>query len=134
MTRGVRVVVTGGRKYSDRARVFSALNAVAAKHGVLAIIEGGATGADALCKQWASWNGCECASYTADWDDLETQPLLIKTRRDGTEYNALAGLIRNQRMIDEGKPDVAVAFPGGRGTADMVRRLNAGGIPTWKVG
>lgn len=25
-------------------------------------------------------------------------------------------------MIDEGKPDIVVAFPGGRGTADMVRR------------
>jgi hypothetical protein len=30
-----------------------------------------------------------------------------------------AGHIRNQRMIDEGKPDAAVAFPGGTGTADM---------------
>jgi hypothetical protein len=25
-------------------------------------------------------------------------------------------------MLDQGKPEVVVAFPGGRGTADMVRR------------
>ena len=33
-----------------------------------------------------------------------------------------AGHIRNQQMIDEGKPDLVVAFPGGAGTADMIRR------------
>lgn len=40
-----------------------------------------------------------------------------------------AGPIRNQRMLDEGKPDLVVAFPGGRGTADMVRRAKAAGVP-----
>jgi hypothetical protein len=31
-------------------------------------------------------------------------------------------------MLDEGKPDLVVACPGGRGTADMVRRTKAAGI------
>lgn len=39
-----------------------------------------------------------------------------------------AGPIRNQRMLDEGKPDLVVAFPGGRGTADMVNRATRAGV------
>jgi hypothetical protein len=31
-----------------------------------------------------------------------------------------AGPIRNQRMLEEGKPDLVVAFPGGTGTAGMM--------------
>jgi hypothetical protein len=31
-------------------------------------------------------------------------------------------------MLDEGKPDLVVAFPGGRGTADMVSVARAKGI------
>jgi len=34
-------------------------------------------------------------------------------------------------MIDEGKPDGVVAFPGGRGTEDMVRRAAAAGLKVW---
>ena len=33
-------------------------------------------------------------------------------------------------MIDEGRPDFVVALPGGVGTADMVRKARAAGIPT----
>jgi hypothetical protein len=31
-------------------------------------------------------------------------------------------------MIDEGKPDLVIAFPGGRGAADMVSRAIKAGI------
>ena len=42
--------------------------------------------------------------YMADWKRLGRK----------------AGPIRNQRMLVEGKPDLVVAFPGGKGTAGMV--------------
>jgi hypothetical protein len=32
-------------------------------------------------------------------------------------------------MLDEGKPQLVVAFPGGRGTADMIGRARAAGVP-----
>jgi len=37
-------------------------------------------------------------------------------------------------MIDEGKPDLVLAFPGGRGTDDMVRRAEKAGIEVRRVG
>jgi hypothetical protein len=32
-------------------------------------------------------------------------------------------------MLEQGKPEVVVAFPGGTGTADMIRKAHAAGIP-----
>jgi hypothetical protein len=32
---------------------------------------------------------------------------------------------RNQQMLDEGRPDLVVAFPGGAGTANMVKLARA---------
>ncbi len=37
--------------------------------------------------------------------------------------------LRNQRMLDEGNPDLVVAFPGGGGTKDMVRRAVKARVP-----
>jgi hypothetical protein len=36
-------------------------------------------------------------------------------------FHAMIGPLRNQEMLDAA-PDLVVAFPGGRRTADMVRR------------
>ena len=49
-------------------------------------------------------------------------------------FGPSAGGIRNQQMLDEGKPDLVVAFPGGKGTADMVRRAENAGVKVIKVG
>lgn len=53
--------------------------------------------------------------------------------RNGDPYNAAAGASRNQKMLDLYQPQWAMAFPGGKGTADMVRRIEAAKIPLWKV-
>lgn len=114
---GVKIVVTGGRDFGGYGAVDSALHAVHRKHGIAALIEGGAQGADRLCAEWAKRNGVPVKQYPADWE----------------RHGKRAGPLRNQRMIDEGRPDAAVAFPGGRGTADMVARLQKAGIPVWDL-
>ena len=111
----MRIVVTGGRDFADEAMIDRALSAVHRKHGITTLIEGGAKGADRLALEWAARNMIRVEHYPANWN------------RDGKR----AGPIRNQQMIDEGKPDAAVAFPGGFGTADMVLRLGKAGIPCW---
>jgi UDP-N-acetylmuramoylalanine-D-glutamate ligase len=37
-------------------------------------------------------------------------------------------------MLNNGKPDLVVAFPGGRGTENMVKQAEAAGVPVKKVG
>jgi hypothetical protein len=113
----MRVVVTGGRDFDDAYMVHCALENIRSNSGIAELIHGGARGADSLCAAWASVNGVPVQQFRADWN----------------KHGKGAGPIRNQRMIDEGKPDVAVAFAGGRGTADMVRRCKASGIPVIEV-
>jgi hypothetical protein len=111
------VLVCGGRNYWDGNRVWRVLNAAVDRLGLSVVIQGGATGADNLAWQWARDHGVPFETYAADWH---------------AQGNA-AGPIRNQRMIDEGRPDVVIAFPGGRGTADMVRRAEAAGIKVVRI-
>lgn len=108
----MRVLVCGGRDFSDKVAGWGWLQAVHLKRGITTLIEGGATGADALAASWAVVEGVPIEQFPADWET----------------HGRAAGPIRNQRMIDEGKPDIVVAFPGGRGTADMVRRAEKAGI------
>lgn len=112
-----RVLVCGGRHYADSERVFAVLNNYDADHSFTLLIQGGSTGADDAAARWASIGGTPIRTFRAAW------------RKHG---NA-AGPIRNQRMLDEGKPDLVIAFPGGRGTADMVRRARAAGVEVVEV-
>lgn len=118
----VRVLVCGGRDYADTMRVWGTLKYYHSQQPFSVLIHGAASGADTLAKEWAEAAGVPVLPFRAAWDDLTTEPVVLRHRRDGTPYNAAAGHIRNQRMLDEGRPDVVVAFPGGKGTQDMIGR------------
>lgn len=129
----MRVVVCGGRKFRDEAFVFAALDKISSQFDFIdKVIEGGAGGLDALAKRWAKDRGREHHQEPAHWEDLGAPGAVIDRRADGTRFNVLAGFQRNQRMADM-KPDFCVAFPGGRGTEDMMRRARCAGVPVIKV-
>lgn len=112
-----RVLVCGGRHYSDTERVFDVLNSYDADRNFTGLIQGGAPGADDAARRWAEIGCLELLNFPANW----------------RKHGKAAGPMRNQRMIDEGKPDLVIAFPGGRGTADMVRRAKEAGIEVVEV-
>lgn len=114
----MRVLVCGGRDYNDEPAVFGLLDSLRQRYGRLTIIQGGAAGADELARRWAT---------------IQSSSHLINEPADWKAHGRAAGPIRNQRMLDEHKPELVVAFPGGRGTADMVRRAKAAGVPVWEV-
>lgn len=128
----MRVLVCGGRDYPNHILVWTTLDALfGLSDEVLlpplgaVIIHGGAgsvievegrkkvIGADLIAREWAICNWVPDEEYLPDWNT----------------HGKAAGPIRNQKMLDEGKPDLVVAFPGGRGTADMVRRAEKAQIP-----
>jgi len=114
----MRVLVCGGRDYADRERVFKELDGIHAETLIDTLIEGGASGADDIAAAWTVENeDVELQTFHADWN----------------KHGKAAGPIRNQQMIDEGKPDLVLAFPGGRGTADMVRRAKKAGVPVREI-
>lgn len=77
-----------------------------------------ARGVDSFAAEWAIKFGFKLYKFPAEWD----------------KYGRKAGPIRNQQMLDEGKPDAVIAFPGGTGTADMVRRSEKAGIKVYRIG
>lgn len=107
----MRLLVTGGRNYQDKDHTFRVLDCIHQEKGIELVIHGDATGADALAKAWAEQNGIPQIAYPADW----------KT------HGRAAGPIRNRQMLTH-QPDLVYAFPGGRGTADMVRAAKAAGV------
>lgn len=109
---GIAVLVCGGRNFEDVAWLRSALDRLHTEVPFARVIAGGARGVDTLAAEWAVARGIPADVFMADWEGLGRK----------------AGPIRNQRMLDEGKPDLVVAFPGDRGTADMVRRARDAGI------
>lgn len=108
----MRVLVCGGRDYSDIVRVFSVLDKLHREAGIDAIIEGGAKGADRLAKEWAKQFGIPVQTYEADWES----------------YGSFAGPKRNAEMLAHAQPDLVIAFAGGRGTADMTRKARKAGV------
>lgn len=133
----MRILVCGGRKYNNKQLVNITLDGLQARHRYIHIIEGGATGADTLARNWAKEVGKIIPTYVtyqtfkANWDDL-SEPCFAKVRGSKV-YNALAGQKRNQQMLDEGKPDLVVAFPGGKGTADMIHRAKAADVKVIEI-
>lgn len=100
----MRVLVCGGRTFSDREHLRGVLDRIHALTPITAVIHGAASGADAFAGEWAVSRNVIELRFPANWAS------------DGRA----AGPIRNKRMLREGRPDVVVAFPGGRGTGDMV--------------
>lgn len=112
-----RVLVCGGRDFTDTARIHSVLDHYHAQHRFSFVIHGAAPGADSLAGQWAMLRDVAQQAFSADWE----------------KHGRAAGPRRNAQMLAVGKPDVVIAFPGGRGTADMMRQARAAGVPVIEV-
>jgi hypothetical protein len=112
-----RVLVCGGRDFEDRVLFDRIMGGMARPGEKLFIIAGGARGADYMAESWAKAKGHEFQEYRADWP----------------QHGKAAGPIRNQQMLDEGRPDLVVAFPGGAGTADMVARAKNDGVQVIRI-
>ena len=108
----VRVLVCGGRDFSDTEFAYRVLGEAHAAIGIDVVIEGDARGADRIAGYWARKNGVDNLKFRADWK----------------KHGRAAGPIRNRQMLREGKPDLVIAFPGGVGTADMVKIAEAAGV------
>lgn len=108
------VIVCGGRDYTNRSAVYAALDMLHHISPITLLIEGGAAGADLCGKQWAQDRGVLFHTEDADWD----------------LHGKAAGPIRNKAMLDIQRQAVSesyetryvVAFPGGKGTANMIQQ------------
>jgi hypothetical protein len=82
------------------------------------VIDGAASGADALAHQWALARGVPTLRFRAQWKTL----------------GKAAGPVRNRQMLVDGRPDLVIAFPGGDGTADMMKQAREAGVEVMDLG
>lgn len=113
----MRLLVCGGRDFDDFDAVNEELTWLSGSHSIDVLIHGGSRGADSLAGEWAKLSRIPVEVYRADWQQL----------------GKAAGPIRNRRMLSEGRPDMVLAFPGGRGTADMIDQARAAGVTVIEV-
>lgn len=116
----MRVIVCGGRGYNGDApwnHVMTVLGDLHDETPIDTVIQGGAPGADLLGRCWAEMHKVKCVTVPADW----------------ATHGKAAGPIRNRRMLADFRPDLVIAFPGGRGTADMIRQAEAAGVKVMRA-
>lgn len=107
-------VVCGGRDYKDRNLVWRVLDMMI----IDLLVHGGCkTGADFFADLWARNRRQKVKEYPAEWE----------------KYGNRAGPIRNGFMLEDAKPNIVIAFPGGPGTANVVALAQQAKIPTLKV-
>lgn len=110
-----RILCFGDREWDDIELITVSL--LAYFNTTECVIEGECRGADRLSKIAAQSIGFNILSFPADW----------------TKYGKAAGPIRNQQMLDEGKPTLGLCFHDNlqesRGSKDMLIRLLKAGIP-----
>jgi hypothetical protein len=106
----MKVIICGGRDYRLTPRDYDWLNTLP----ITAVLSGNGRGVDRDAEYWAQRKGLPVTRVPAQWDT----------------YGKAAGPIRNQAMVAQA--DGCVAFPGGRGTADCVRRAKQAGLQIWE--
>lgn len=114
----MRVVVTGGRDFDDRAMLWAGLDRLYELSPVTELIEGGARGADRFAAEWAAWINQAAGQVMVKHTTVEAE---------WAKHGKAAGYLRNVRMADM-RPDLVFATPGGKGTTMMISVAHDRGI------
>lgn len=118
----MKLAIIGSRSFNDFEMMLKFLNYHFNLRDITEIISGGANGADSLAKRIATEIlQCKYTEFQAHWDSV-AHPCLIKIRADGTRYNALAGMNRNEQIIEH--CDAVLCFHDGisKGTLDSINK------------
>jgi hypothetical protein len=113
----MKVLICGGRDFVEQQKLNRVLNKIHAKTPITLVIHGDARGADRMGGSWAIVHHIDVQKFPADWD----------------KFGRAAGMARNVQMLNEGKPDLCIACPGGYGTEHMVSLCRAVGIPIVEI-
>lgn len=118
------VIVCGSRNYDNEDKVWRELTRLHKfEFKITLVVHGGAGhrngnrsyGADQMAGRWANAMGIPVREYSV-------------SKEDWVRIGRSAGPKRNALMLTEQTPDYVIAFPGGTGTADMVRRARRAGV------
>lgn len=109
----MKTIIAGSRNISDPAVLQAAIDA--SGFVITEVVWGMAKGVDTLAYEWAKAHHIRAYGYPALW----------------VTHGRAAGPIRNQEMADAGEALIAIWDGKSRGTADMIKRAKAKGLPVY---
>lgn len=112
----MKIIVCGSHLDSKPGFIWQWLDKLHKVKPITLLIHGGAKHVDTWAGKWAYTRGVKVSVHHANW----------------RKYGLAAGPIRNAEMLKE-KPDAVIAFPGGRGTANMCNQAKEAGVPVTKI-
>jgi hypothetical protein len=126
------IAVVGSRTFKDDAYAYDVLDKYMNLIGPFIVVTGGAEGADLIGAKWANERKLPVpVVHPAYWDDLSRPDAVIKTRKNGRKYDALAGMRRNTLVVNDA--DAVIAFMDvdnpTNGTHDTIMKAVEKGIP-----
>ena len=104
----MKVIIAGSRNIKDFAIIANAMRDAGFVYGedhdfcdhIVEVVSGKAPGVDTLGEQFAAYWKIPVKPFPAPWSDIHAPGAVVRTRRDGSKYNLMAGYHRNARMAD----------------------------------
>ncbi|MGY6697759.1 MAG: DUF2493 domain-containing protein [Roseinatronobacter sp.] len=109
----MRLIITGGRHLDDVVLIRRALTRVHALRPITVLIHGGSGALGITAEDWAREMRLHVLRYPANW----------------REFGKRAEAIRNSFMLQDSRPDIVLALPGGVDTADLVATAVCAHLP-----
>jgi hypothetical protein len=115
----VRVLVCGSRHFNDLNKMVKVVWEMFDPDDTITLIHGDARGADRTSE----------VVFTSGY--FKNMPEVLKFPANWNAHGKAAGYIRNKQMLDEGEPDLVMAFWDGvsPGTKNMVSQAEKAGVP-----
>ncbi len=112
----LRVFVCGGRDFRDAETLRRVLDAVQRSTGLAVLLEG----------------GDRAGLFAAEWAVERSIPVLtIRSLHRDADVRDRG--VRVGRIVEEGKPDLAIGFAGGRRTEDLLEQIERAGVRVFRV-
>ena len=109
----MRLIIAGGRHLDDAALIRRALAVAHTIRPITVLIHGGNGALCITAEDWAREQRLHVVRYPANWRELGKR----------------AEAIRNAFMLEDSRPDMLLALPGGNDTADLVTNACAARVP-----
>lgn len=110
-----RLLVAGGRNFYNYKLIDKTLSEWLSSQQYscdeIILVHGDGNGTDRIADQWAKYNCIKTEPHPAPWK----------------RYGPAAGPMRNEEII-ESEIDYAILFPGGKGTADIQKKIINSGV------
>jgi hypothetical protein len=78
---------------------------------------------DNLVKKWAENNDLKTKEFLANWLDISVKDAIIRTGKDGSQYNARAGFDRNKIASEWANALIAIYKEEDRGLDNLIELM-----------